>query len=389
MLKFMQTFLAAKVNAIGIDFGSESLRMAQIQVTDGEPHLIAAASVSIPLGVRKDPAVKLQFLTDSCRSLYTKGGFIGKRAVLALPASSIYVQHIRLPKMDEDSLRKALPWEVRGKIPMDPAQAMIRHITAGDFVQDQEAKLEVILLAARRDAIDQILKAAEAAKLDVVNLQPESKAILDCFRGIFRRKPEAELTTLYIDIGFSGTRVLAAYGEQILFLRHIPIGGDQFNYAASVVLKVPAHQARQRRIDDAENADGADGADGDDPAHDGFDPNMDPMSAKRQAERAMIEEACREPLERLNSELELCRRYHEATFPNRPIELIIFVGGEARQRTLCQQIARRLGIAAQLGDPMVRLGRISKIREGCGLDLNRAQPDWAVAIGLSMGSTAE
>ena len=90
-------------------------------------------------------------------------------------------------------------------------------------------------------------------------------------------------------------------------------------------------------------------------------------------------------MRRIVEELELCRRYYEMTFPNSPISRLIFVGGEARQKGLCQSIARQMGLAAQVGDPMVRVGKNSDIGIESGLDRKQPQPGWAVAIGLSMG----
>jgi hypothetical protein len=98
-----------------------------------------------------------------------------------------------------------------------------------------------------------------------------------------------------------------------------------------------------------------------------------------------VEQACAEPLRKLIEELDLCRRYYESTFPSKPVDRLIFVGGEARHRPLCQQIARELGLAAQLGDPLVRMGRVSEVSIESGIDRRQPQPAWAVAIGLSMG----
>ena len=42
-------------------------------------------------------------------------------------------------------------------------------------------------------------------------------------------------------------------------------------------------------------------------------------------------------------------------------------------------------LAAQIGDPLVRMGRISDIGIESGIDRRQPQPAWAVAIGLSMG----
>ena len=102
-----------------------------------------------------------------------------------------------------------------------------------------------------------------------------------------------------------------------------------------------------------------------------------------------VEQASREPLNKLIEELDLCRRYYEATFPNKPVQRLVFIGGEARQRSLCQHVARELGIAAQLGDPLVRMGRISDVGVESGIDRRQPQPSWAVAIGLSLGPLAE
>ena len=66
----------------------------------------------------------------------------------------------------------------------------------------------------------------------------------------------------------------------------------------------------------------------------------------------------------------------------------MFVGGEARHRNLCQQIARQMSLAAQVGDPLVRMGRTSDVGVESGIDRRQPQPSWAVALGLSMGPAA-
>jgi hypothetical protein len=88
---------------------------------------------------------------------------------------------------------------------------------------------------------------------------------------------------------------------------------------------------------------------------------------------------------KLVGELDLCRRYHEATFPSHPIDRLVFIGGESRHRSLCQSIARELGLAAQLGDPLVRMARVSDVGIESGIDRRQPQPGWTVAIGLSLG----
>lgn len=435
MLSFVQSWFNAASSPIGVDFGSDCLRMAQVEEADKEYRLVAAASADVPAHVRNDPSARFAFFGETIRELMAQGSFRGRRVVLNLPASMMYIQHLRLPKMDDEALKKALIWEARGKLPIDPTQAVLRHIVAGEIYHDQEPKYEVVLMAARRDWVEQYLAAAAKARLDVAGMNVEPKALLDCFSHIFRRKTDVESTTCFLDIGCTASRAVIARSGRIQFARVIPVGGEHFSRAVSSALQVPLEDARLLRIKIAASLPPEEakykrvGAGDERPPGDpiegtGFallnaavaaaekrDPELEPApevsprpqsqvatmadpdasadpqtsSAVTPADRESVEQACREPLGRLVEELALCRRYYEATFPNQPVERLVFVGGEARQRALCQRVAREIGVAAQIGDPLARMVRQSEVGIESGIDRRIPQPSWAIAVGLSMG----
>jgi len=415
MFGFVQNWLAPRANPIGVDFGSDTLRLAQVQLVDNDYHLVAAASADVPSHVRQDPVARLTFFTETIRDLLSQGDFRGRSAILALPSSSMFVQHLRLPKMTEEALRKALPWEARGKLPIDPSQALLRHMVAGDIFQDQEVRSEVIVMAASRELVNQLLGAASKGKLDVVGMNVEPKAIVDCFQHVYRRKSDADVTNLFVDIGAVGTRAIIARGGRVLFARTIPMGGDYLNEDVARAMHVTTDEARLTRIKlcsqqpaldetrqkqqlcspapttdedtedhttiDAASMSGASGTVGLAGALSPVDRRIDLALAFEQASMLAAD--------KLVDELNLCRRYHEATFPATPVDRLVFVGGESKQRGLCQHIAQGLGLAAQLGDPLVRMGRVSMIGIESGIDRRLPQPNWAVAIGLSMGPKVE
>ncbi len=428
MLGFLQSWLAPRCNPIGIDFGSDCLRLAQVQWTGDDYKLIAAASADVPPHVRADAAARSTFFVDTVRDLLAQGSFHGRQVVLALPASTMFVRHLRMPKLDDDAMKKALPWELQGKLPIDPLHALLRHIIAGEVYQDQEPKYEVIVLAAAKERINQMLAAAARAKLEVIGMNVEPKALIDCFSHVYRRRADETATTCYVDIGCTASRAIITRGTELVFARVIPIGGDQFSRAVSDALKITLQDAKILRVklctqqaapmEDQRAKFNNELAAAEprvpDTARRETDPTGDnsfalldiairksekkEQPAKAQAgnesefseaeecdEQTRVHQACQEPLRRLVEELNLSRRYYESTFPDKPIDRLIFVGGEARQRALCQQVAREMGLAAQIGDPLVRMGRISEIDIDSGIDRRQPQPAWAVAIGLSMG----
>src|SRR5438552_16359447 len=215
MLSFMQKFLAPKVNPIGVDFGSDQLRMAQVQSVDGEYRLIAAAAADVPSHVRHDAPGRFQFFIDASKELLSEGKFTGRHAILGLPAAQMFIQHLRLAKMDEESLKKALPFEARGKLPIDPNHALLRHVIAGEIYAEHDPKLEVVLMAAAKEMVNQFLAAAAKAKLDIIGMNVEPKALLDCFTQVYRRKSDAEVTNCFVDIGSSASRAIVARAGQI------------------------------------------------------------------------------------------------------------------------------------------------------------------------------
>ena len=441
MLSFVQSWFKSATPPVGVDFGSDSLRLAQVDLVENEYRLIAAGSADVPPHVRNEPLAKFGFFTETVKELMAQENFRGRRVILNLPASLMHIQHLRLPKMEDEALRKALAWEARGKLPFDPSQAVLRHVIAGEIYHDQEPKYEIVLMAARRDLVEQYLNAAAKARLDVAGMSVEPKAIVDCFTRIYRRKSDMDVVTLFADIGCTATRAMIARGGRIQFARVIPFGGEHFSRAVASSLQIPLEEARLLRMKLAaeQEPDAPQTEKSSSPAPEsrteaavapaaslegtGFAllnaavaagerreatgqpattaaPAMQsvmepqeritaeeprPQAGVSAQDRQRAEQAYKEPLGRLVEELALCRRYYEATFPNQPVQRLIFVGGEANQRGLCQQIARELGIAAQVGDPLARMGKFSDVGIESGIDRRCPQPGWSVAIGLSMG----
>ena len=417
MLNFVNNWFAPKANPIGVDFGTDSLRLAQVKFTGGDYQLTAAASADVPAHVRNDPAARLTFFVDTTRDLLAQGHFQGRQTILALPSAQMHLLHLRLPKMDDAALRKALAWEIRGKIALDPAAALIRHIGAGEIYADNDPKLEVIVLAAARESVNQYLAAAAKARLDVIGMNVEPKALIECFAHIFRRRSDEGLTNLFVDIGCGATRAIIARGGDVLFARSINIGGEHFNRAVAGAMNMSVADAKALRLklcaaqltatpaampapvaktSDSDNSFallGLNAAADPKPTVErraAADPTVDqlpvaPLAAEQQRQIQAVQDACGEPLGRLIDELDLCRRYYESAFPNRCVDRLLFVGGEARQRLLCQSIARQMQLAAQVGDPLCRMGKTCQIGLESGIDRCQPQPGWAVAIGLSMG----
>ena len=234
MLKLVQNWLTPRANPIGVDFGTDCLRMAQVQQVDGDFRLIAAASADVPSHVRSNTPARINWFGDAARDLLSQGGFKGRNAVLALPAALMFIQHLRLPRTDDATLKKTIPFESRGKLPIDPSQCLLRHVIAGDIFSEQDPRCEVIVLAAAKEMVNQLLDSAARARLDVTGMNIEPMALIDCFAHVYRHKADSDAVNLFVDIGAVATRAIIAQAGNVMFVRNIAVGGDHLTRAVAV-----------------------------------------------------------------------------------------------------------------------------------------------------------
>ncbi len=384
------SWFASKVSPIAVDIGTETIKLLQVEPREGQPRLAAAACEVIPEEVRGKTAEREAFVSEALRKMLTEG-FRGKQVVTCLPANVMALQHLRMAKMSGEELVKALPFEAAGKLPFDANRAVLRHTIAGEVFQGSDAKQEVILMAAPRDAVDRHLNLLSKQKLEVVGIHVEPNALIECFGHLYRRKGDENISTIFIDMGAGATHVVIAHGKNMVFAKHVQTGGDALNRLVADAFKIGVGQAKDMRIRASRQQAQAPRL----PAglvSIGADQNTHPLGKQNGAgalagidpeTAAKVQEATAEAVEGLITELLLCVRYYESIFPGRVVDRAIFVGGESRHIPTCQKIAQRLGVPATLGDPLARLTKDQVTQSS--VDVRQPQPGWAIAVGLALG----
>jgi len=343
---------------IGIDLGSESVKVVQLRIENGSTQLIAAESAPVPDAKVSIPE-KLAEFTKALKLILKKGHFHGKQAILSIPAEWTFVHHLRIPKaVGNESLDSAIKIELRDKLPYRLNDAILRYVVAGDVYDDGDPQQEVIAISAKRNVLEAYAKAAKRAGLEVTGINIESCAIVECFAHLFRRQADLSRTILFVDLGTKTTQVVFSRGNKLVFARNLMMAGESMTQIASEALGISPAETDAVRMD---------------------------ILANRESEITpdRLYDAYSGSVGVLSDELMQCMRYYESVFPGFAVERAIFVGGQAYDRRLCQLVAQRLNLPAQIGDPLVKIQRLDN-----ALGTNNPMPNWAVAIGLSLGAEA-
>ena len=348
---------------IGVDLGTSAVKMVQLRAGNAQFELLAAGSADVPTAAQDDPAARLDSQGRQIREILKSGPFKGRHAILAMPASATFLQPLKVPAGTPTGADDAVTAELEGKLPYPVRDAVVRQIVAGSAYGAGENMEERIVVAVSRGDLERHLAMVRRAGLDVVGVNIEACAVAECFSRLFRRSHDENRVTLFVDIGAGSMQVAVMQGPRLAFARNLPVGGRTLDAEVAKAMKIPVDQAAHIRRHMAEQPDGT-------PAKEDLFRLLDGQIA------------------RISGQITDSLRYCESSFRNWAIEGMIFLGGQAHDTRLCQAIAQRLNLAAQVGDPMVGIRRSSAPGESGPIDAKKPQPAWTVAIGLSMGANA-
>jgi type IV pilus assembly protein PilM len=355
------------LSPVAVDFGVSSLKLLQINATGETFNLVAGAMLETPEPLFHDHGRRLAFQLEHLPRLVRQGGFSGRRAVCSIPASQTFCKHLQLARLEGVSTAEAVKSTISGQLGCDPEALVYRHFEVKTV--SQSGKVEVIGMAVGREMVQKLMAGLRKAKLELVGMHSEFAATLAAFDYLTRRADDHQSVVLYVDLGWSSTKITIAHGKDLVFARCVEMGGMHLDDAVASQLKIPAGQAHAVRL--------------------GLERLVPDAKAPAPAQTVgdlPVQPDLSEPLEIIRDEIAISMRYHEALFPGKKIERAVFVGGESRQRPLCQQLARALRIPAQVADPLARVARTGK-EPMTGVDLREAQPAWSVPLGLCLSKT--
>lgn len=366
-------FTKPRYSPIAIDFGTDTLKVLQLSLGDA-PQLIASASAVIPESARSDLNSRRAFLSGTLKNLLKSQPFRGKRAIVSIPAFQTLIQHIELTKAEHEDFEAQIGLHLIQRFNVDPARMVVRNHSVGKIVRDGVTKHQVVCIAARRDAVMKYIDLATQCKLEVVGMHSEPMALVRAHPLLLNGQDLGEGVPCYIDFGAGMTKLIVPHGEELAFAKTVHASGDHLTRELAQMRGINFDQARNLRVQPSMQHAAATGEDG---------PGLETSLADGASDSSSHPEVeVSDTVESLLDELRLSIRYYQSVFPERPIQQLVFLGGESQDVKLCQQIARSVRIAARLGDPFAGVDTLDFHSRSGGIESYKPMPGWAVPLGL-------
>jgi hypothetical protein len=216
--------LSAKGCPIGVDVSDDNLKLAQFEDNENGITLIASGSENRPDDVRPGSGDWQRWAIEAIRRLTVDSDFRGRNATAAMPASDVFIDHLRMPRKSEHKLEDAIFSRIKQKLPFESVRnnVMIKYIRTEDN--------NILVMATERKIIDRHLAMYEEAGLVIKSIGVWPAALTNCYVRFFgMRESDIQAIVMLICIEANCTNVVICHHKNLLFARSISIGNKQLD----------------------------------------------------------------------------------------------------------------------------------------------------------------
>lgn len=354
-------------SSIGLDIGKSSVKMVQLVMDNGGFKVQGFLSKPVSLNDKEDSKEKI---IESIKMAYRDGSFKGNNVVTFLPSSEIDLRQITVQSEKHEEIIKAIGFEADSCLPYKAKDAVLDYIEIGDILTNGEKKKKILVVAAQRKKIDEILEITKAADLKCIAIDILPMAQLRAVREIDYVKKEATFSV--IDIGYDKSTVSIFNEGKLLFSKSIHVGGNTLT--KTIINELSTDEPAAERYKARYGIDEKEG----NPR--GFE--IDEKMALDEKVPSLLLEILKEDLEEMLYEIEKMFNFCSAELRGIKPKKMIILGGGSMLKNLSNYLAGKLEIDVKFWELSSAFS--VEDRNNYSEEKNILCPVFATALGLAM-----
>ena len=342
-------------SVVGLDVGSSSVKAVELArkgKRDGfELTHLGVARVA-PEAIVQGAFLNSGAITDAIREAIDNAKIKTKNVAAAVSGHSVIVKKVSLPVMTREELDEQIRWEAEQYIPFDVNEVNL-DFQILDSVEDQ-GHMEVLLVAAKKDLIDDYVQVITEAGLNPVAIDVAAFAVENAFEANYDHKNAG--TIALVNIGAQVVNINIVSNGVPCFTRDITTAGNQYTEEIQKALSISFEEAERIKL-------GGRGTDGQD-------------VVPREVEQAM-----QSVTETVIGEISRSLDFFAATSADSRIQKVYLAGGAARVSGLPAAFQERTGLAVETLNPLERMLPSSRFEQDY---LDEVAPGLSVGVGLAL-----
>ncbi|HWR67551.1 MAG TPA: type IV pilus assembly protein PilM [Desulfomonilia bacterium] len=212
-------------NLLGLDIGSQSIKMVDIEKTRSGYQLKAFGLGLIPAECIVDKDIMdSETVVDTVKNLRENLKVRARGSATAISGHSVIVKKAELPLMSEGELRQTLPIEAEQYIPFDINDVYLDTFILGESIERTDM-MDVLFVAAKRELVDEYASAVRNAGLKPMLIDIDVFSLETMYEVNYPDAPESIVAL--VDAGASMINVNVIKDGMSIFARDISMGGRQ------------------------------------------------------------------------------------------------------------------------------------------------------------------
>lgn len=343
-------FFDKKKDLIGIDIGSTSIKLVKLKGAKGSYELEYVGIAPLPPEAIVDNSLMdTSAVVDGLKSLFQRLGIKKlKDAASSVAGNSVIIRKISLAAMSPEALEDEIQWEAEQYIPFDINDVNI-DFQALDPDDNDPSKMNVLLVASKKDIINDYLSVFAEAGLKLVLVDVDAFAVQNAFEMNYELAPD-EVYAL-VNIGASMMNLNVVRGGASLFTRDVQVGGGIFTEEIQKKMGLSSEEAEKLK-----------------------------MSATKASSPDLLESIARIN-DTLSMEIRRSLDFYNSNASDGKITKVFLAGGGCKTFNLVEAIAARLNLPVDVLNPFRQLKFSDRKFEKEFLD--EIAPIMAVAVGLA------
>jgi type IV pilus assembly protein PilM len=238
----LTVFFRKQKPVVGLDIGSSSVKAVELRPAGKTFKVTAFGIEPLPSDAIVDGAIiDGAAVADAIRRLFSTQGIKTREVAASLSGNSVIVKKITLPAMTDTELDASITWEAEQYIPFDIQDVNLDYqvlsrppkgVTAGT--------MDVILVAAKKETIaDYTGVIAQAGGIPSI-VDVDAFALQNAYEVNYGSR---DAIVALLNVGASAINVNVVRGDQSLFTRDVPAGGNDYTEALQQAFQITQESA--------------------------------------------------------------------------------------------------------------------------------------------------
>lgn len=341
---------------IGLDIGSSTIKAVELnrKGKNKEFELTHLGISSLPPeAIVQGAFLNSSAIVDSIREAVEKAKIKTKRVAAAVSGHSVIVKKVNLPSMSQDELDEQIRWEAEQYIPFDVNEVNLDFQILEDG--GNEGQMDVLLVAAKKDLIDDYVQVITEAGLQPVVIDVAAFAVENAYESNYDTRPDQ--TVALVNIGAQVVNINVMQGGTPTFTRDITTAGNQYTEEIQKALSISFDEAERIKLGGRKGEE------------------------SQEVVPHEVEEAMQQVTETVIGEISRSLDFFAATSADSRIEKVYLSGGSASVAGFLPAFRERTGYEVEIFNPLNRMVPSSKFEPDY---LDGIAPSLGVGVGLAM-----